>query len=245
MNRRARRAAARGSQTRPGDPGADTPATLCETGHGHLRAGRQLDAQICCQQALTIDPAHAGSLHLMGLLALGAKQYDLAVEWISRAIRQDPKPDYLSSLGITLQHQGRLDDAVRTFGKALQLRPDDVPLWINLGSTLVRLGRPAEALLSFQEVLKLDPGHWDAANLCGILSHDAGQLTQALRYFDLCDRLRPDHAPTLRTRGVVFCKLRRYDEALADGLRAHDLRASESDPADAEACNVIGVALQL
>ncbi|MDE2468314.1 MAG: hypothetical protein KGL35_06125, partial [Bradyrhizobium sp.] len=84
MNRRERRAAAGGpSRTHPDSAGA---AALCEAGQGHMRAERYLDAQICCQQALTIDPGHAEALHLMGLLALHATQYDHAVEWISRAI---------------------------------------------------------------------------------------------------------------------------------------------------------------
>ena len=52
-------------------------------------------------------------LHLMGLLSLQAKQYDLAVEWIARAIRQDPKPEYLASLGTALQQQGRHEEALQ------------------------------------------------------------------------------------------------------------------------------------
>ena len=92
MNRRDRRAASKSSGKNPGaarkasTPG--TPAVLCEAGLHHFRAQRHLDAQLCCQQALELDPDHADTLHLMGLLSLHAKQYDHAVEWISRAIRQ-------------------------------------------------------------------------------------------------------------------------------------------------------------
>jgi cytochrome c-type biogenesis protein CcmH/NrfG len=42
----------------------------------------------------------------MGRLSLQTGQYDHAVEWIVRAIRLDPKPDYLASLGTALYHQG-------------------------------------------------------------------------------------------------------------------------------------------
>src|SRR5271168_2923290 len=136
MNRRERRATAKGSSTVPSAATAHTPAALCEAGFAHYRAGRHLDAQICCQQALALDAERAATLHLMGLLSLQAKQYDHAVEWISRAIRQQPKTEYLTSLGTTLLHQGRREEALNTFDKAVQLDPNDADLWSNLGNIL-------------------------------------------------------------------------------------------------------------
>ena len=72
-----------------------TPAAAYEAGLQQMRTGQYLDAQLCCQQALALDPGHADALHLMGLLYLNGGQYDHAVEWIARALRQDPKPEYL------------------------------------------------------------------------------------------------------------------------------------------------------
>src|SRR5215475_11684122 len=103
-----------------GKPAAEA---LYESGRGHMAAGRHLDAQLCCQQALAIDPAHADTLHLMGLLSFQARQHDHAVEWISRAIRQHPKPAYLASLGTTLLDQGRREEAVQVFDRAVQFAP--------------------------------------------------------------------------------------------------------------------------
>src|ERR1700690_1723126 len=98
------------------------PAVLYEAGLRHLRAGAPLDAQLCGQQALAMDPHHADAMHLMGLITLHAKRYDLAIEWISRAIRQEPKPEYLTSLGNALLKQGRHEEALESFDKAVQLR---------------------------------------------------------------------------------------------------------------------------
>jgi Flp pilus assembly protein TadD len=47
----------------------------------------------------------------------------------SRAIRGDPRPQYLASLGLTLRQAGRLEDALGVFDKAIQLKPDDAELW--------------------------------------------------------------------------------------------------------------------
>ena len=217
----------------------DGPAALYQSGLAHLQAGRPLDAQICCQQALAADSGHADSLHLMGLLSRQAQQYDLAVEWMARAIRQQPKAEYLSSLGTTLQQQGRLNEALKALDKAVQLKPEDAGLWINLGSVLADLGRSDQALLAFQHVLKLDPLHWDAAYRCGFLLHELGRGAEALCYLELSDRLQPDHAVILEMRGIVLHRLKRSEEALADNRRAHAL-----DPGNANICNNIGAILQ-
>jgi tetratricopeptide (TPR) repeat protein len=238
MNRRDRRAA-RKSQISPNGPVTGTPAALYEAGLHHMAAGRYLEAQLCCQQALELDASHADILHLMGLLSFRAAQYDLAVEWMVRAIRQQAKPDYLSNLGKALQRLGRHEEALKSFDKAAQLKPDDAESWKNIGNVLVDLQRPAEALLSFQHVLALDPRHWEAALRSASLLRDLGRLEEALQHFDRCDELRPNHAVVLRLRALVLYGLRRFEESLADNKRAHAL-----DPGDAEICSDSGAALQ-
>src|SRR5579862_8509523 len=134
MNRRDRRASARIAQKASNGSDARTPGALCEAGFVHLRAGRHLDAQTCCQRALALDAGHADTLHLTGLLHLQNGQCDFAIEWIARAIQQgSPKPVYLWSLAIALRKQGRYEEALKAVDKAVQLRPDDTESWRNLG----------------------------------------------------------------------------------------------------------------
>jgi tetratricopeptide (TPR) repeat protein len=214
-------------------------ATLHEAGLGHMRAGRYLDAQICCQQALGLDSDHADTLHLMGLLSRHAQQYDQAVEWISRAIRRDPKPAYLTSLGTTLLNQGRREEALQVFDKAVQLEPGDANLWSNLADVLVEAGRSGDAILTYQQALKVDPRHWDAANKVARLLFSAQRFEEAAACFTICDRLRPDQFPTVYMRALALQKLKRFDEALTDNMRAHDL-----DPTSADTCNNAGNVLR-
>jgi len=240
MDRREGRAAAPTTPASPGiTPAELSAAGLAATGLGHLRAERYLEAQVCCQQALALDPGHADSLHLMGLLSIQSQQYDHAIEWISRAIRRDPRPEFLVSLGRTLQFQGRHEDALKTFDKAVQIKPDDAELWKNLGNALMDVKRPQDALLSFQQALKLNPRHWNAAYQCGLLLREQGQPEAALSYLDLAHGLQPDQLSVLELRAAVLFSLRRFDEALADSRRAYAL-----DPGNADICNNIAAALQ-
>jgi tetratricopeptide (TPR) repeat protein len=239
MSRRERRAAARTSQTASNGAGTGTPAALHEAGLRYLQAGQPLDAQLCCRQALATEPRHAASLHLMGLISLHAKQYDHALEWIARAIGQDPRPEYLASLATTLQQQGRREEALKACDKAVQLKPDDAELWKLMGNILLELERYDQALLSFQHVLKLNPRHQDAAYKTGVLLNQAGRFEEAVAHLDLCDGVLPNHAPTLQARARALYNLKRFEAALADNRRAIKL-----DPGNADTCNNIGICLQ-
>ena len=238
MNRLERRAA-RKSQKPSNDRGAGPVAALYESGLRHLRAGQFAEALVCCDQMLAADPNHAGALHLKSLLSLQAGQFDQAIEWITRAIRLDPRPEYLLCLGTTLLRQGRCDDALKAFDKAIQLKPDDAELWTYLGGVLVDLERLAEALLSYQQALKLNPRQSKAAERCAFVLHRLGQFEEAIRYCDLCNELQPDHAPALQIRALSLRALKRNEESLADNRRCYAL-----DPANVETCSNLGDSLQ-
>jgi tetratricopeptide (TPR) repeat protein/ADP-heptose:LPS heptosyltransferase len=212
----------------------DGVVQLFEAGIDHMRAGRSLEAQLACEQALALDPDHADTLHLMGLLCIHTRQFDHAVEWLSRAIRREPKPLYLTTLGTALLQQGRGAEAIKVFEKAIELKPDNAELWRNLGLALAELRRNHEAILSFQHAFKLEP-FWDTANKAAILLHQAARFEDALVYFNLCDELKPDNVQTLGLRSETLQRLRRYEEALGDLERVHLL-----DPTNADSRNQMG-----
>jgi tetratricopeptide (TPR) repeat protein len=214
---------AEGSRTDWTSATTPTAAELCETGLRHLRAGRTLGAHICCRRALEIDAEYADALHLLGLIALQGQQYEHAVDWLARAIRQDPKPEYLLALGKGLRLSGRLNDAVRVFEKAVRLRPSDADSWKQLGGALVACDRHADALLAYRQVLKLKPRQWEAAVQSAVLLYRLERFEEALAYFNLCDRLKPDHPATLRARSRTLRALKRREERLADVMRANAL----------------------
>jgi tetratricopeptide (TPR) repeat protein len=204
-----------------------------------MQAGRFLEAQVCCQQALTIDANHADTLRLLGLLSLQAEQYDAAVEWISRAIRRDPKPDFLTDLGNILLKQDRNTEAVDVFDKVVRLEPSDARAWRRLGDALVEADRAPEGVLCFQHALGLDPQNSDDAERCGLLLHTLGRAEEALPYFRLCDEMRPGIAQTMYLRGRCLVDLKRLDEGLPLCLQAYKLEQNNAD-----ICNILGVALQ-
>ena len=234
MNRKERRAAARESRDSPKSPATSTPAALYESGLAHLRSGRLMDAQVCCQNALTLDAVHADSLFLMGLLAIEAGNYDHAVNWFARAIGQSPKTEYLFALGAALQRLQRFDEAVKAFDKVVQLNPDNPPAWKGLANALAEAGRTDEALLAWRHVLQLNPGDGDAAYQClerhGNMLHNLKRFDEALANYEQAHALNPANPNACNNVGAALQSLHRDEEALvwfdlAIGLRPAHVRA--------------------
>jgi tetratricopeptide (TPR) repeat protein len=242
MNNREGQATAHGSEETAKNPAelhdGPTPAAFHALALQKLQAGRHLEAQLCCVQALKDDPDHVDSLHLMGLLFLHARQYDHAIEWIARANRLNPKAEYLVSLGIALTQQGQHGEALKAFDALVAITPDDPEAWLRHGNALETAARPADALASYQQALKLEARHAIAAYRCGVLLHGLNRVEEALPYLDLCVQLLPNDAMVLAQRGIVLHDLERYEEGLAASLRAY-----AQNPAIFEICNNIGAAL--
>ena len=237
MNRRERRASHAKAQTKPVNP--DGAASLYEAALREVTAGRHADAQRSCQRALAVDETHAPSLHLMGILALQAQQYEVALQWVSRAIRQDLQPQYFLSLGTILQVQRRSEEVIKVFDKAMELGFESADLWMLRGNALVGLQRFTDAVFSFQRVLQLNSQHWDAANQCGIALQRLGQIDESLAYLDLSNALRPNQVSTLMMRGALLNGLKRFEEAFSACRQAHEL-----DPANADICVKAGIVLR-
>ncbi len=186
MNRPQDRAAVRPTGESTSSPRQETPAAWFEAGLRLLQAGQLAQAEQCGRSALALDQGHADSLHLMGMLSLAAKQYDLAIEWFAVAIRQNPNAaDYFSNLGMALQRRDRFDEAVRSYDRALVLNPGQADIWSRMGKALQQLKRLDEAILSFDQALKLDP----SSRQCGARRRDATFRRGQIRTGD-CE-LRP------------------------------------------------------
>jgi tetratricopeptide (TPR) repeat protein len=196
----------------------------------HMQAGRPLEAQLCCQQALAIDPNHTDSLHLMGLLALGARQYDHAIAWIAQANRQDLATDYLFSLATALESQGLHQEALKAYGKGIELKPDNAELWASRGIALHRLKRFEEAVSDSRRAHQLDAANADICNNIGASLQFLRRDEEALPWFDKALGLRPDFIMALVNKASSLAQARRIDETIATYRQIKAI-----DPGNAEA----------
>jgi tetratricopeptide (TPR) repeat protein len=197
-----------------------------------MQAGRHLEAQLCCRNALAADPNHRDSLHLMGMLCLQARQYDHGIEWIARANQQDVKSDYLLGLATALEQQGLYQEALKAYDRAVQLRPDDAELWASRGTILHRLRRFDEAIADNSRAHALAPASPDICNNIGASLQLLCRDGEALPWFGKALALRPDFIMALINMGASLTQQRRLDEAIAayEQVKAIDPPNAEAGP---------------
>lgn len=135
-----------------------SPQELVHQGSMHHQAGRFHDAEVLYRRALSLDPGYADALHLLGMIALEARQFPAAVELIERALQRSPEnAGFRNNLGTVHEAAGQLARAVECFDAALRTRPGYAAALHNRAETFKAWGRLPDALASYREALRADP----------------------------------------------------------------------------------------
>jgi tetratricopeptide (TPR) repeat protein len=188
---------------------------LCGKALEHHQRGELAEAERIYRQVLDLDPRHADSLHLLGVLAHQVGRNDLAVELIRKAIARDKKPAaFHTNLGTALQTLGRLEEAAASYERALVLKPDMAEAVMNLGSVMQALGKPEEAEARFRQALRIQPNLAEAHVNLGNILQAQGKLEEAVARQERAVALRPEFAEAHFNHANALQALGRLDEAV-------------------------------
>ena len=135
-----------------------------------------------------------------------------------------------TNLGVALQAQGRLDDAIAQYQRAAAIRSDYAPAYNNLGVALRERGQLDEAIAAYRESLKYrsdDPGAH--VNLATALL-ERGHAVEALEHFRAAGDAIPLTAGTRNNIGVALLRTGQTDAAI-EQFRAALADQPDFDPA--------------
>jgi tetratricopeptide (TPR) repeat protein len=198
---------------------------LCRSALQFHQQGQLAEAERIYRQVLDLDPHHADSLHLLGVLAHQVGRDDVAVELISKAIARDKKPAaFHSNLGTALQALGRLEEARACYERALRIKPDMAEAQMNLGAILNAQGQCEKAEASFRQALKLRPDLAEAHVNLGNILHAQGKLEEAAASHQRAMGLKPEFAEACFNHANALQALGRLEEAVASYQRAVALK---------------------
>ncbi|MCV3217063.1 tetratricopeptide repeat protein, partial [Plectonema radiosum NIES-515] len=164
----------------------------------------------------------------------------LAIQQLIAEDNQTPEPqsDLLLNLG-NLQFAGQdYKDAIASYDKALEFKPDYDTAWYNRGIALRNLGRLEEAIASYDKALEFKPDKDEAWYNRGIALDNLGRLEEAIASYDKALEFKPDYHTAWNNRGNALDNLGRYEDAIA----SYD-KALEFKPDDDTAWYNRGIAL--
>ena len=93
-----------------------------------------------------------------------------------------------------LKDQGKLDEAVACYRRALELKPDHAEAHNNLGNALKDQGKLDEAVACYRQALELKPDYAEAHSNLGNALKDQGKLDEAVACYRRALELKPDYA---------------------------------------------------
>ncbi|MHC4063223.1 MAG: tetratricopeptide repeat protein [Planctomycetota bacterium] len=109
--------------------------------------------------------------------------------------------------------QGRLDEAVSHYRRAIEIKPDSASAYGNLGITFLAQGRFDEAITQFYRVLQIDPHSANAHRNLGNALRSLGNLDAAIRHYRLALQITPE-PDVHNSLGIALSGQGKRDEAI-------------------------------
>jgi serine/threonine-protein kinase len=201
--------------------------SLVLLGSALIGLGEKDQADQVLQRAWRLEPAdfwvnfRLGDLHrepLEGKDVHAAGKFherpEEGVRFLSAAVAIRPRSvGAHNNLGVALNNQGKLDDAIAEWREAVRLSPELAPAHISLGNALRTQGKLREAEVECREALRLKPDDPLAHANLGNTLWDRGKPAEAISEYRAAIRLEPGLASLHHNLGFVLSQQGKLTEA--------------------------------
>jgi protein O-GlcNAc transferase len=168
------------------------------------QAGQVQGAETLYRQALALNPRHADTLQMLGVLSQQTGRSDQAVALMRQAIDANPNSANIHvNLGVILGARGETALAVDAFRRATAIAPDFAEAYNNLAKALKSLGRTGEAYEAAQRAVDLRPNNADAINEVATALEQLGRLDEAAAMLRRALKIRPQFPEALNNLGSI------------------------------------------
>ena len=132
-----------------------------------------------------------------------------AISHYQTAITLNPRKQWTSVINQTLGYvyqeaKKDLDAAISSYQSAYLLTPEDIDIYINLGSAFYDKEDVDNALTVYRNALDLDPKNAKIHCNLGFLLWGLGNLTEAIDEYELSIKYQPDYAIAHNNLGVIY-----------------------------------------
>jgi predicted O-linked N-acetylglucosamine transferase (SPINDLY family) len=207
------------------------------------------EAERALRHALTLSPHHAAALNNLGSLLDARGDYYGAAECFSKAISQ--RPDYARAWvnqAAALLSVRQLNRAEASAQRAVQLSPHWADAHFVLGNVLDAARKPG-AVAAWREAARLAPSNPQYLYQLGLGEDKEGRFAAAVRAFEACLALVPDHFAALSQLAYLhrrLCDWRALPplsrhliagiDANAPGITPFSMLVEDTTPAQQLAC---------
>ena len=185
----------------------------------HLQTGSTNEAVASFTRLTELKPDDAEPYQQLGAAYQMLGDQNRARQNYERAIGLSPSPSSYTNLGTIHYSEGRFDDAVSSYQKAIELAPNRALIRRNLGDAYVKLGRRADARAAYDKAvqlaeaaLTLNPNDATTMSQLGVYEAKLGRRRDADRHTRGAIAINPE-SPDARYRRAVVLALNGEAEA--------------------------------
>jgi len=133
-------------------------------------------------------------------------------------------PLLFNILGASYRAINQLDNAVKSFEKAIVIKPEYDEALFNLGVTLKELGQLDAAVSSYKKVIKINNAYYNAHNNLGLILLEHGKLDTAINHFEWAISFKFDFAEAHNNLGSALIELGQIEAAIESYKKAVEFK---------------------
>jgi tetratricopeptide (TPR) repeat protein len=140
-------------------------------------------------------------------------------------------PNFIAqgNLAAALRDQGRVDEAIDHFQKAVQINPADAEAHYNLGTMLHQKGDIDQVIAQFEQALQLNPDYAEAHDNLGNAFFEKGRIDDAIAQYQQGLQIKPDNANVHNNLGSALLQKGRLDDAIVQYGQAVQIKPDFAD----------------
>ena len=167
-------------------------------------------------------------------------QIQEALDAVETLTKDYPNESLLYNIsGACYKQIGQLEEAFKSFQKAVDLKPDYAEAQYNLGVTIHELGQVDSAIKCYEKALAIQHAYPNAHNNLGQILLESGQPDAAMNHFEWAVAYQPEFSEAHNNLGSSLLALRQVNTAVT-----HYEKAVAIKPDYQLAYNNLGIAYQ-
>jgi len=191
------------------------------------KLGEHESAIVCLSKAIELKPEMAAAYWNLATVYIKINKLAESIDCRQKAFALEPRlitAESLNDLGTAIGQEGKFEEAINYYKKAIELQPNYYLAYLNWGISLNQIGQFNEAIEHLQKALQLKPDSGEAYGNIGKALIELNKISEGIAYYEKAVKLQPNSATAHFNLGTALTQQDKFEEAIAELQKAVELQ---------------------
>jgi tetratricopeptide (TPR) repeat protein len=150
--------------------------------------------------------------------------YKEVIQLAEKVDEQERDDLYYFSLGVAFGVINKIEKAISTFQKAIEMKPNDHDSWNNLGIAYGNQGEIEKAINSYQKAIEIKPDFHESWNNLGNAYGSKGEIEKEMLSYQKAIEIKPDYDTAWNNLGVAYINQGKIEKAITVYQKAIEIK---------------------